>query len=426
MIVFQILSLFVLVSFTSVVHGIRLGEERSGEDPTTTKKLGPVVIIPGTGGSRLLATLNKPSTKHWYCQKKVSKEYTLWLSVTSLLPPAINCWVDNIKLLWSPITKTYTNNIGVYTRVPDDKGSTENFEYLDTTIKVGESDYFHTLVESLVSAGGVRNVTVRGMPYDFRHAPSSAYNGTFLNKMTTLIEDTYELNNQQRVTILSHSMGCLYGLWFLNQKDTEWKQKYIRQWIPTAGVFGGAGSGIKQLLSGANEGIPGVAGMVVRDEQRSYESSLLLAPTPQVFGKFPIVRTPSKNWTAYDYEELFPLANFTHGYERWLLVANLTANLVHPGVDVHHLYGLGVPTPHAFQYSDSNKNFQEVPTAINGDGDGTVPSESLKSVGEHWSDVSEYTFTEKSYAKQTHTGILKNSDYLNDLVALLQPEEVLM
>ena len=34
------------------------------------------------------------------------------LSVASLLPPSINCWVDNIMLLWDPITKTYSNNIG--------------------------------------------------------------------------------------------------------------------------------------------------------------------------------------------------------------------------------------------------------------------------------------------------------------------------
>ena len=76
-----------------------------------TYGLNPVVIIPGTGGSRLEARLNKPSVNHWYCSKQ-SDWYTLWLSVASLLPPSINCWVDNIMLLWDPITKTYSNNIG--------------------------------------------------------------------------------------------------------------------------------------------------------------------------------------------------------------------------------------------------------------------------------------------------------------------------
>ena len=69
-------------------------------------------------------------------------------------------------------------------------------------------------------------------------------------------------------------MGGLYALWFLNQKTQSWKDKYISKWIPTAGVFGGAGSGIKQVLSGdvSIVPIPGISALTVREEQRSYES----------------------------------------------------------------------------------------------------------------------------------------------------------
>ena len=63
--------------------------------------------------------------------------------------------------------------LGVQTRVPYADGSTENFEYLDPFISYGHSDYFHTLVEAMVQAGGIRNVTIRGLPYDFRYAPTS-------------------------------------------------------------------------------------------------------------------------------------------------------------------------------------------------------------------------------------------------------------
>ena len=63
--------------------------------------------------------------------------------------------------------------LGVQTRVPYADGSTENFEYLDPFIPYGHSDYFHTLVEAMVRAGGIRNVTIRGLPYDFRYAPTS-------------------------------------------------------------------------------------------------------------------------------------------------------------------------------------------------------------------------------------------------------------
>ena len=64
--------------------------------------------------------------------------------------------------------------LGVQTRVPYADGSTENFEYLDPFIPYGHSDYFHTLVEAMVRAGGIRNVTIRGLPYDFRYAPTSS------------------------------------------------------------------------------------------------------------------------------------------------------------------------------------------------------------------------------------------------------------
>ena len=75
----------------------------------------PVVIIPGTGGSQLEAKLDKPSVNHFYCSR-TSDWYTLWLSLPQLFPPAINCWVDNIMLLWDPVTKVYSNNLGVSTR----------------------------------------------------------------------------------------------------------------------------------------------------------------------------------------------------------------------------------------------------------------------------------------------------------------------
>ena len=136
------------------------------------------------------------------------------------------------------------------TRVPYADGSTDNFEYLDPSLPYGHSDYFHTLVEAMVQAGGIRNVSIRGLPYDFRYAPTSTYSGTstWLDKMTNLVEETYECNDYSRVTLLSHSLGCLYTLWFLNQKSQEWKDKFILNWIPIAGVFGGAGTGIKQVV----------------------------------------------------------------------------------------------------------------------------------------------------------------------------------
>ena len=55
------------------------------------------------------------------------------------------------------------------------------------------------------------------------------------------------------------------------------------------------------------------------------------------------------------------------GYERYRLVANLTANLDAPGVLTHHLYGVGVDTPQAFIYSSDN-DFDTQPQKTFGNG----------------------------------------------------------
>lgn len=39
----------------------------------------PIVLIPGLEGSRLTATLNKPTSSHYYCQKKAKVPFTIWV-----------------------------------------------------------------------------------------------------------------------------------------------------------------------------------------------------------------------------------------------------------------------------------------------------------------------------------------------------------
>lgn len=57
------------------------------------------------------------------------------------------------------------NAPGVETRVPG-FGTTETIEYLDTQNLIA---YFKSIVDTLVSLGYERGVSVRGAPYDFRY-----------------------------------------------------------------------------------------------------------------------------------------------------------------------------------------------------------------------------------------------------------------
>ena len=90
---------------------------------TTTS---PIVIVPGDGSNQLEAQLNKPSAPHFYCSKTASW-YRLWLSVSQLVPGAVDCWADNMRLVVDPTTGRAQNAPGVSTRVPH-WGSTEGFE----------------------------------------------------------------------------------------------------------------------------------------------------------------------------------------------------------------------------------------------------------------------------------------------------------
>ena len=109
--------------------------------------------------------------------------------------------------------------------------------------------YLHIVyMHIFMQAGGERNVTIRGSPYDFRYASTGAYEGQWLSMMQSLVEETYANAHNERVVLISHSLGCLYTLWFLNQMTAAWKDTYIKRWVPTSGVFGGAGEGVLHVV----------------------------------------------------------------------------------------------------------------------------------------------------------------------------------
>lgn len=65
---------------------------------------------------------------------------------------------------------------GVTIRIPG-FGRSEVVEWLDPSItKSLAGAYFKDIANALVAKGYVRNVTLRGAPFDFRKAPSKFYN----------------------------------------------------------------------------------------------------------------------------------------------------------------------------------------------------------------------------------------------------------
>ncbi|XP_033290117.2 phospholipase A2 group XV isoform X10 [Orcinus orca] len=132
----------------------------------------PVVLVPGDLGNQLEAKLDKPTVVHYLCSKRTDSYFTLWLNLELLLPVIIDCWIDNIRLVYNRTSRTTQFPDGVDVRVPG-FGKTFSLEFLDPS-KSSVGSYFHTMVESLVGWGYTRGEDVRGAPYDWRRAPTAA------------------------------------------------------------------------------------------------------------------------------------------------------------------------------------------------------------------------------------------------------------
>jgi len=372
--------------------------------------------VPGTGGSQLQAKLNKPKVLHWYCSQKTSDYFTLWLKKSSLLPFAIDCWVDNMRLVYDKTTKIMKNAPGVETRVPG-FGNTDTIEHLDTDNLV---KYFAPMVDALVSWGYERGVTVRAAPYDFRYGPESQ--SEYFTKLKSLIEETYSANGNKKITLMSHSLGCPYSLVFLNKQTKGWKDKYILQWITLSGVWGGTAEQVSLYSSGNTLGIPHflVHPLTVRGEQRTCTSNMFLLPSRELWtGDEILAKTPERTYTVNNYDKFFEDIGFPLGITLRNLVGNLTYPLTShaPHVTVHCLYGTGKDTAESFTFGEGE--FPDTqPKITYGNGDGTVNIRSLQACSK-WKQRQLYNVTLKQYPSVDHNGVLSDENVHNYVKTLL-------
>lgn len=58
------------------------------------EQLTPVILLPGDGGSRLQAKLNRTTVEHHYCERHSADWFDLWVNLSLLVPFAVDCWVD--------------------------------------------------------------------------------------------------------------------------------------------------------------------------------------------------------------------------------------------------------------------------------------------------------------------------------------------
>lgn len=176
--------------------------------------------------------------------------------------------VDNMVLQYDNQTRKTSNADGVEIRVSG-FGNSSVVEWIDPS-KASPGAYFKDIAAELVKVGYVRDVSIRGAPYDFRKGPSKliyfykdncskithVYNNfideneEFFQNLKVLVEETYRNNNNKSVVFITHSMGGLMTLVFLQKASQEWKNKYVRALISLAGPWGGSVKALKVYAVG--------------------------------------------------------------------------------------------------------------------------------------------------------------------------------
>ncbi|XP_077284078.1 lysosomal phospholipase A and acyltransferase-like [Arctopsyche grandis] len=372
--------------------------------------ISPVILIPGDGGSQLEATLNKSTVVHYMCQKTSSGYFNIWLNLELLVPLVIDCWIDNMKLHYDNVSRMTSNTPGVTIKVPG-WGNSEPVEWLDPS-HASPGTYFKDITNALVSVGYVRNVSVRGAPYDFRKAPNE--NEGFFLRLRELVEETYTTNNKSKVTILTHSMGGTMALHFLHLQSAKWKTKYIERMITLAAPWGGAVKAIKVFAIGDNLGTFVLRESILREQQITAPSLAWLLPSPLFWKDAEVlVQTDKYNYTVKDLQKFFSDLDYINGWEMRKDTIQYTMDFSPPGVDLHCLYGSSVPTVERLVYKPGTW-LDGYPTLAYGDGDGTVNTRSLEGCL-HWTNNHRSRWTSKSGVKVVSHLALPKADHMSIL-----------
>lgn len=210
-------------------------------------------------------------------------------------------------------------------------------------------------------------------------------------------------------------MGAPVTYYFLTRVvNQKWKDTYIRSFFSLSGPWSGLSGIVPALLTPrpANAFLiypiqsSGEELRSIFHEFSSYYSLLSRALTSN--GKILVV-TPSRNYTASEYQQLFSDAGYPQGYIQFREYEVMDFSSLN--VSTYCFYGLGFPTPESFVYDAGFPDLQ--PKIVNGEGDGAVNKFSLE-VCLRWANSS-YPFNSTVFQDVNHASILTNEAVLQSI-----------
>ena len=366
------------------------------------RKLRPVVFLPGLEGSRLEVRRTQ-ATDH--CDITNDNFTLLWLDPVKILA-SLNCFMDSLRLHYDPVTRTTHNSPGVQIRVPF-FGETEGVETMNI-IPGPDTIIALPLVSFFVLRGYERGVNFRTAPYDWRKAANEL--GDFFDRLKNLIEETYEQQGQQRIVLMTHSMGGMNALHFLQQQEAAWKEKYIHKFVPISGPFGGSVESLSVYLTGLDTLglLPFLSDNRIIHAITSLPAVAYLLPNRYVFDSSDVL-IQSQNWTITidNLYNLFDLLNLPTAKYIYNDTKNLLGqNLDHPGVNITCVYSYGLLDKKT-AYFDREEDFPFNPRWTWEDGDGLVNIKSLQSCL-RWKENTSFTFSSKVFDAIIHADMIRD------------------
>lgn len=359
-----------------------------------------------------------------FCERTTTDFFTLYLSVESLLPIVRSCFTENARLVYIAANHSVRNMDGVETRIPG-WGNTSGLEYL-SPFRRSETLYFGAMVEALVTTLGYqRGISVRGAPYDFRTMPYGV--DEYLNSLSSLIEETYAANGNRSVVLIGHSLGGNLLHVFLARRSAAWKQQYVRSVISLGAPFGGAVKTLLLQTCGDNFGVVIEPRSAMRTLERTFASIAALMPRTAYWNESePLVvlqkhapNATDKQYSTNDYEQLFQDLNQTDVFAMYNDTRPFLDLQQAPEVEWHCVHGTDVATPEKLIWGASQRFPDDYPSVVNGDGDGTVNTRSLRGCL-RFRALQNQTVHHVTYGGVDHLHMLRNQDVIAYVVDFLQ------
>ncbi|KAM5208156.1 lysosomal phospholipase A and acyltransferase isoform 7-T7 [Hipposideros larvatus] len=329
----------------------------------------PVVLVPGDLGNQLEAKLDKPKVVHYLCSKKTDSYFTLWLNLELLLPVIIDCWIDNIR--WE-----LRHRWGAAQQL-NLKRPPESISISSPPQETARLVYNRTSRATQFPDGVDVHVPGFGKTFSLEFLdPSKSSMGSYFH---TMVES-------------------LVGWGYTRGEDVQ-GAPYDWRRAPRD-----------------NNRIPVISPLKIREQQRSAVSTSWLLPYNYTWSPEKVfVRTPTTNYTLRDYHRFFQDIGFEDG---WLMrqdTEGLVETMVPPGVQMHCLYGTGVPTPDSFYYESLP---DRDPKIYFGDGDGTVNLQSALHC-QTWRNHQEQEVSLQALPGSEHIEMLANATTLAYLKRVL-------